>query len=588
MSYAELNSRANRLAHALRALGVGRETLVALYLERDIECVVAMLGVLKAGGAFVPLDPAAPRERLELLLADSSVPIIVTSRLLAARITPEDGRRLCVLDDVSEASACANLEGSATAECAAYVIYTSGSTGTPKGVVVEHRNVARLFTATERWFDFGSKDVWTLFHSFGFDFSVWELWGALLYGGRVVIVSSETAHSPRKLLELMQRERVTVLNQTPSAFQQLARAEALAVPAIDLSLRYIVFGGEALTANSLGDWVKRHGVASPSLVNMYGITETTVHVTYRLVSSSDIAAGGAIPIGVPISDLQVRLLDDSGEPVAKGSVGEIYVGGAGVARGYLNRPDLTPQRFLRDRQSANPDARLYRSGDLAKELPDGTLVFVGRADAQLKIRGYRIEPGEVESCIRQHPGVANVLVIGRDNGDGDKALVAYVVSAAKQASLIEEIRTLVNRQLPEHLCPSSYVEVDEFPLTSNGKVDVAQLPFAGQSSSRRAGAPERRAPITKMEKTLADIWQKVLRVQRVALDDDFFELGGTSLGAVKVLLSIREQIGISLDMSLWADVSTVAGFAGACSALRHATTRAPASLETSISSGEMQ
>jgi acyl-coenzyme A synthetase/AMP-(fatty) acid ligase/acyl carrier protein len=440
-------------------------------------------------------------------------------------------------------------------------------------VVVEHRQVVRLFQATAREFAFGPSDVWTLFHSFGFDFSVWELWGALLHGGRVVIVPSATARAPGALLTLMARERVTVLNQTPSAFQQLARSEALVNPAPKLALRYVIFGGEALDPQTLRGWMDRRGDSSPALINMYGITETTVHVTYRRITRDDAALAGVSPIGRPLRDLFVRLLDPSGKPVSKGQTGEIYVGGAGVARGYLHRPELTSERFVLDPQE--PGTRLYRSGDLATELPDGQLAYVGRADSQLKIRGYRVEPGEIESCLRQHAALSSVVVAARDLGEGDMDLVAYVVPMrARPSGLIDELRSLAARHLPEHMRPSAYALLDEIPLTANGKVERMLLPAPERAAF--VSAPAKRMPTSPIERTLAEIWRSVLGVPEVGLDDDFFELGGTSLGAVKVLLSVKERLGVSLDMSLWADVSTVAGFAGACAVLRNAR---PASLE---------
>ncbi len=379
-TYAELDRRANQVANHLVRLGVAAGDLVGLRFERSLEMVAAILGVLKAGAAYVPLDPAYPEERLAFMVEDSRVRVVLTS-----------------LDGVEGDASDPGIRVSA--QHPAYVIYTSGSTGRPKGVIVRHGNVARLFSATERWLDFGAEDVWTLFHSYAFDFSVWEIWGALLYGGRLVVVPYWVSRSPEAFHELLRDERVTVLNQTPSAFQQLIRAE-YGQPG-DLALRYVIFGGEALAPAALAPWFERHGDERPRLINMYGITETTVHVTYREVSRKDVASA----VGRPIPDLGVHLADPSLNLVPPGVPGEILVGGAGLAMGYLNRPELTAERFLPN-PFGEAGSRLYRSGDLARRLPDGDLEYLGRIDAQVKIRGFRVELGEIEAALTRHPAVA--------------------------------------------------------------------------------------------------------------------------------------------------------------------------------------
>jgi amino acid adenylation domain-containing protein len=365
LSYAELNRRANWLAHRLRELGVTPGQLVGLHTERGIKMVVGIIGILKAGGAYLPLDPVYPKDRIAFMLEDSGVQVVVTQESLIENLEGALGTQV-LLDELLSGPD-HNPVPVATIDDLAYAIYTSGSTGKPKGALITHHNVTRLFDATEDWYHFDEHDVWTLFHSYAFDFSVWELWGALLYGGRLIVVPYLISRSPEDFRELLAREGVTVLNQTPSAFRQLIQAE-LAQPKADLVLRYVIFGGEALELQSLRPWFERYGDERPLLVNMYGITETTVHVTYRPIRLADLRSGQGSVIGVPIPDLQLHILDPDGEPALVGVPGEMYVGGAGVARGYLNRAELTAQRFIADPFVPESEARLYRTGDLARRL----------------------------------------------------------------------------------------------------------------------------------------------------------------------------------------------------------------------------
>jgi amino acid adenylation domain-containing protein len=433
LTYGALNAKANSLAHRLRREGAGPGTLVGLCAERSAGLVVGILGILKSGAAYVPIDPDYPVERIAFLLADSGAPILVTRRDLVERL-PETRAELVLLDDGADApdghEDDPGRAPGATPLDPAYVIYTSGSTGSPKGVLVRHANVARLFTSTDHWFGFGPHDTWTLFHSFTFDFSVWELWGALAHGGRLVVVPYWVSRSPESFYELIRDERVTVLNQTPLAFRHLMSAEEEVLgpnAAPDLALRLVVFGGEELDVRSLRPWWDGHGDHTPLLVNMYGITETTVHVTYRPLSRADLGApSSGSPIGRPIRDLRVQVLDRYGQPCAIGVRGELYVGGAGVAAGYLNRPALTAERFLPDPTAGDPDARLYRTGDLVRWRPDGELEYLERADDQVKISGHRIELGEIEAALSEHPKVREVVVLARA-GKAGKRLVAYVV-----------------------------------------------------------------------------------------------------------------------------------------------------------------
>ena len=535
LTYRELDRRANGLASRLRSLGVGPDVLVGLRTERSLDLVVGILGILKAGGAYLPLDPAYPRERVDFMLADSRVGVVVTESGFAADFEAS-GAKLVLLDrDRDEADE--RPDSDVTPGNLAYVIYTSGSTGKPKGVLISHHNVSRLFDATEGWYAFGEDDVWTLFHSYAFDFSVWELWGALLYGGRLVVVPYWVSRSPEAFRELLLRESVTVLNQTPSAFRQLIQADVESGPPVKTDLRYVIFGGEALELPSLRPWFDRHGDEQPKLVNMYGITETTVHVTYRPISLHDLEVGAGSVIGVPIPDLRLWLLDPHGAPVPTGIPGELYVGGAGVSRGYLERPELSAQRFVPD-PFLGDGARLYRTGDLARRLENGDLEYLGRIDDQVKIRGFRIELGEIEAMLATHPDVAECVVLAREDVGSDKRLVAYVVTGNESDLQAEELKTHLRAHLPEYMVPAHYVPLGTLPLTPNGKVDRKALPapdLAREDSQRPFVAPR-----TPTEETLAEVWASVLGVPRVSVDDNFFELGGDSILTIQVITRCRQ------------------------------------------------
>jgi amino acid adenylation domain-containing protein len=582
LTYGELNRRANRLAHRLRALGVGPEVPVPLCVERSLDLVVGILGILKAGGGYVPVDPSYPAERIDWILTDSQAgvasPVLVTQMGLAASLPASRAHVLCLDAPGLETESDADPQGGAGPDNLAYVIYTSGSTGLPKGVPIRHRHVARLFSATDAWFGFGPQDVWTLFHSFAFDFSVWEIWGALLHGGRLVVVPYLVSRSPEAFYLELVRERVTVLNQTPSAFRQLIAAEAAVrrrgeAGEDDLALRWVVFGGEALELGGLRPWFERHGDERPRLINMYGITETTVHVTYRPVTRADTEASGlGSRIGRPIPDLSVHLLDGDLNLVPAGVPGEIHVGGAGLSAGYLNRPDLTAERFIPDPFAARPGARLYRSGDLARVRPGGDLEYLGRRDHQVKIRGFRIELGEIEAALARHPAVREAAVLARaalaEDG-GETRLVAYVVArseAAKAAPAAQDLRQFLKASLPEHMIPSAFVVLDALPLTSHGKVNRKALP--APEAARGEAAETYLAPRSGAEETVAAIWSEVLGVERVGVRDDFFLLGGHSLAAARILSRVRDALGVDLSLLVVFETPTVEGMATAAAVAR--------------------
>ncbi|PRE81688.1 amino acid adenylation domain-containing protein [Burkholderia gladioli] len=535
LSYGELNAWANRVAHRLVGLGVKPDDRVAICVERGPGMIAGLLGVLKAGAGYVPLDPAYPAERLAYTLGDSA-PLAVlvqagTREVLGGLTVP-----VIDIDAPGESDASSDnpvVEG-LNARSLAYVIYTSGSTGQPKGVMIEHRNVTRLFAATQAWYGFGPQDTWALFHSFAFDFSVWEIWGALLHGGRLVIVPKLTSRSPQACYALLCDTGVTVLNQTPSAFRQLIAAQAESDR--EHKLRHVVFGGEALEVGMLRPWYEDARNRDCQLVNMYGITETTVHVTYWPLSAE--GGGTSAGIGRPIPDLSVHVLDANLNPVPIGVAGELCVGGAGVARGYLNQPELTARRFIRNPFSEDGEARLYRSGDLARFLRDGTLEYLGRIDTQVKIRGFRIELGEIEAALSALPGVREALVMAREDEPGEKRLVAYfVVDDTEAASDTATLRAGLSRTLPDFMLPAAFVALERFPLTANGKIDRKALPRPAQTVDTRQYV----APRTSIEERLAAIWAQVLHLDRVGIHDNFFAVGGDSIRAVSVLSKAKAQ-----------------------------------------------
>lgn len=537
ITYAQLDERASAVAATLTALGVRPESRVAVTLPRSLDLIVALLAVIKAGGTYVPLDVDSPEARLRHIVTDSAPVCILADRTdrlpdgVSTASTP-----VVLVDDAARQRPGTAQAPALDADHAAYVIYTSGSTGVPKGVTVTHRNVAALFAGTAELFDFDQNDVWTMFHSAAFDFSVWELWGPLLHGGQLVVVEQAVARDPDRFLELLASERVTVLNQTPSAFYPLIEADRQGGRASSLgSLRYVVFGGEALDATRLTAWYDRHDADSPRLVNMYGITETCVHVSHRPLKVSDAAGATGSVIGDAIPGLRIHLLDQSLQPVPTGVVGEIYVAGGQIARGYVGKPGLTATRFV-----ANPfdgaGMRLYRSGDTAMWTEDGELVYVGRSDQQVKVRGYRIELGEVESALAALDDVANAAAAVRQDETGRTRLVGYVVGRAGVD--VTAVRAQLATRLPDYMVPSAFVVLDSLPLTVNGKLDRAALPAPAEAPAAPAQAVTD-APGSTAE-LLAALCSEILGAA-VGVDDDFFTMGGDSIVAIQLVNRARRQ-----------------------------------------------
>ena len=498
------------------------------------------------------------------MLEDTEAAVLLTQERLIEKLPDHNATIRCLDRDWGEIAGESqdNPVPLTTADNLAYVIYTSGSTGIPKGALITHHNVVRLFCASDSWFHFSPDDVWTLFHSYAFDFSVWELWGALLHGGRLVIVSFEMSRSPQEFYELLCREQVTVLNQTPSAFRQLMQAEKSIVEHNRLGLRLVIFGGEALDFQSLKPWFDRHGDQRPQLINMYGITETTVHVTCRVIKESDLHAGMSSLIGVPIPDLELYVLDPYLNLVPVGVAGELYVGGAGVARGYLNRAELTAERFIVS--PFRSGERLYKTGDLGRYLPNRDIEYLDRIDAQVKMRGYRIELGEIESVLSQHRLVSEAVVLAREEGPGDKQLMAYVVFNLGQMCTASELRSFLKGKLPDYMVPSAFVVLDSLPLTPNGKVDRIALP--GPDQNRPALDETFTASRTPVEELLAQIWSDVLKVDKVGVNDNFFDLGGHSLLATQIISRVTNSFQIDIQLRRLFETPTIAGLASSIEA----------------------
>ena len=523
LTYQELDERSDAVASGLRALGVSDGDRVGVCLERTAELVVTLLGVLKAGAAYVPTDPAYPVERLAYTAQDAGLKLVLT------RLSEMPGASAVTPEEVI-AAGMEPVTSTVSPDDPAYVIYTSGSTGRPKGVVVPHRNVIALVDATRDEYGLGSSDVWTLFHSSAFDFSVWEIWGCLLTGGRLVVVPYFVSREPEKFRDLLAAERVTVLSQTPSAFAQL-----LEVPHEDLVVRFVVFGGEPLDQRALLPWFDAHPESACRVVNMFGITETTVHVTHQTVTRRH-ALAGSRSVGPALPGWHLYVMDPSGRLLPPGVPGEIWVGGAGVTSGYLGQDDLTAQRFTED--PVRPGGRVYHSGDLGRLTPDGALEHLGRIDSQVKVRGFRIELDEIRTVLLEDPDVRTAAVVVRRDDPNDAAtarLDAYVVLAPGVSGATSSVRKRAAEILPDYMVPTSVTALDSLPLTTNGKLDTTKLP-APAAPAKPVEAP---AGGDDLASKLRELWGSVLGVP-VGLDDDFFELGGNSLFAVRIGARMRE------------------------------------------------
>lgn len=571
LSYAELNRRANRIAHFLIAEGVRPDTLVGLCLERGVDLVVALLGIMKSGGACLPVDLGCPFGRVAFMLKDASAHVLLTSSALAERlptavktVSLDEAGLLDHRPDWNPATATAP-------EHLACVMYTSGTDGRPKGSLLTHAGIVRLLLATDDWFQFGPTDVWTLFHSTAQDLSLWEIWGALLYGGRLVVVPWAATRSSRDFYKLLSSEKVTVLNQTPGAFRQLTAARQDAQAQLPPDLRFIILSGDLPEQRSLKPWFDRHGDTQPRLVSLYGVTETTVHATWRPLSAADESESRVL--GIPLPDTRLYILDDNGEPVPPGVPGELCIGGAGLARGYLNRPELTEKRFVTDPFSDCPGARLCRTGDRVRLVAAGAVEHLGRMDRQVNLGGVRLDPVEIESALASHPAVAAAAVAARTTAAGEQRLTAWLVPSETTCPATDALRAHLLKSLPDCMLPADFVVVPELPVTRDGRLNPSALP---------APRPERPdasrafvAPATELETRIAALWTSVLGLPAVSVEDNFFELGGTSLLMTRIQQSLRTDAGHDCPLSLLLQHPTVAGLAAALASVTTETRRHP-------------
>nr|WP_295874842.1 amino acid adenylation domain-containing protein [uncultured Chitinophaga sp.] len=550
LNYTELDQLSDKLAYALRENGVQQGTIVGLLMNRSTYTVIGILAILKAGAAYLPLDVDYPKERIDYYIQDSGAAFILTTTPYRDMIHA-DCKIICADSLLKQPGPANKINVNISPADLSYIIYTSGTTGNPKGVMVEHRNVVRLFYNDEFQFHFDETDVWTMFHSHCFDFSVWEIFGALLFGGRLVIIPKMLTRDTAAFLELLQQEKVTVLNQTPAACYNLIREEAR-LPEASLQLKYIIFGGEALSPVRLSGWKQRYPAVK--LVNMFGITETTVHVTYKEIGQYEID-NNISNIGGPIPTTSVYILDNARKPVPRGVIGELYVGGAGVARGYLGNKTLTDSRFVVN--PFNPAERLYKSGDQVRMLKAGDLEFLGRIDHQVQVRGFRIELGEIENHLILHHQIDDAVVVVWERKE-IKYLAAYY-TASEELNVLR-LRSFLSEKLPDYMIPDYFTHLEKLPLTQNGKLDREALP---EPQSGVGNTTEYTAPRNDLEANLADIWAEILGLDKsqIGINNNFFELGGHSLLAPILLAVITERLKIKSHLRILYRHPTIAAFA---------------------------
>lgn len=536
LTYEELNKRANSLAQTLREKGVKPDSIVAMIMECSLEMIVGIIAILKAGGAYLPIDPEYPEDRIKYTLEDSKPNIVLTQLKYIGNIKV-NAEILNLEDERAYAKKEMNLKNVNIQRDLAYIIYTSGTTGKPKGVMIEHKNVVRLLFNEKMQFDFNNNDIWTMFHSYCFDFSVWEMYGALLYGGKLILISKDKARVAEEYLKILKEEQVTVLNQIPTPFYNLMNEE-LNYNTKELQLRYIIFGGEALKPEMLKGWIKKY--PETKLINMYGITETTVHVTYKNIAEEDINAKIS-NIGKPLPTILTYIMDKNLKLQPIGVPGEICIGGSGVARGYLNKPELTKEKFVYNPYKRKE--RIYRSGDLARILENGEIEYLGRIDNQVKIRGFRIEIGEIESQLLRIQSIRESIIIEKEDNNGCKYLCAYIV--ADRQLTVEELRKNLSKNLPEYMIPSNFIQLERMPLTTTGKIDRTALP---KPNKIVATGKEYEPPKNTIEKRLVEIWEEIIGIDKISINDNFFEIGGHSLKAATLISKVKKKFNVKMPL----------------------------------------
>ncbi|MEH1799485.1 MAG: non-ribosomal peptide synthetase [Nostoc sp.] len=552
LTYRDLNIRANQLAQYLQTLGVGTETLVGICIERSLEMVVALLAILKTGGAYVPLDPGYPQERLAFMLSDTHVPVLLTKKELVAKLPTHTAFVICLDADWNgiAKNKTENLSTRVTADNLAYVMYTSGSTGTPKGVSVIHRGVVRLVKETN-YAHLTAEEIILQLAPISFDASTFEIWGCLLNGGKLVICPPNTP-SLEELGQIIQQYQITTLWLTAGLFHLIVDEKIDALK----SLRQLLAGGDVLSVPHVQKFLQT--VENCQLINGYGPTENTTFTCYYPITAP-LQANVSIPIGRPIANTQVYILDNNLQSVSIGEAGELYIGGDGLARGYLNRADLTAEKFIYHSFDSNLATRLYKTGDLARYLPDGNIEFLGRIDNQVKIRGFRIELGEIEREIAQHPDVREIVVLARQDEAGEKQLTAYIIPQYNSKYTHNKLRGFLQQRLPNYMVPSAFVMLESLPLTANGKVDRHKLPAPGRERPQLEQAYI--SPQTDLERLLAGILSELLKIDRVGIDDNFFDLGATSISILQVAARVQQELGIELSAVKLFQYSTIGSLA---------------------------
>lgn len=555
LTYRQLNDRANQLARYLTERGVASETLVGVCVDRSLEMIVGLLGVLKAGGAYVPLDPTYPAERLAFILQDTQVPVVLTQAHLIDRL-PEHSARVVCLDADWGKIACnstQNPSARAIATNLMYVIYTSGSTGKPKGVMITHAGIWNQLYWRQTTFPLTDGDRVLQSISFSFDPSVWQIFWTLCFGAQLVLPSPGGHKDIAYLVHLIAQRQITVMALVPSMLRVMLEQKGFDQCNC---LKHIFCGGEALSIELVDQFFTKFG-AETQLHNVYGPTEASIDATYWTCQPN--TTHQIAPIGRAIANAQIHILNDDLQPVAAGEAGELHISGAGLARGYLNRPDLTAEKFIPSPFSSEAGARLYKTGDLARYLPDGMVEFLGRIDHQVKVRGFRIELGEIETALSKHPAVAQNVVIAREETPGSHRLIAYIVSVQGTQPTVSDLRNFLQHKLPEYMIPAAFVLLESLPLNANGKLDRHALPLP--EHERIPSAPPSEVPQDALELELKRIWEKVLNIHPIGVKDNFFELGGDSLLAARLLSEIESELTKKLPLAVFQEAATVAELA---------------------------